>query len=72
MLLNSNIHPKILRNAHAISKRSRLISTQVQSAEVLEARTLLSATALTAQQASVVSKLSGNAEPDRLDGARQR
>jgi hypothetical protein len=39
-------------------RRARLISTPVQSAEVLEARTLLSATVLTAQQASVVSKLS--------------
>jgi hypothetical protein len=40
-------------------KRARFISTSVQSAEVLETRTLLSATALTAQQASVVSKLAG-------------
>jgi hypothetical protein len=39
-------------------KRARFISTSVQSAEVLEPRTLLSATVLTAQQASVVSKLS--------------
>ncbi|HEV8067255.1 MAG TPA: hypothetical protein VGP76_05945 [Planctomycetaceae bacterium] len=39
-------------------RRARLISTPVQSAEVLEARTLLSATVLSAQQASVVSKLS--------------
>ena len=38
-------------------KRAQFISTSVQAAEVLESRTLLSATAMAAQQASVISKL---------------
>ncbi|HEV3299200.1 MAG TPA: hypothetical protein VG055_06155 [Planctomycetaceae bacterium] len=40
-------------------KRASLVSNSFQAAEILEMRTLLSATALTAQQASVISKLSG-------------
>jgi hypothetical protein len=45
-------------------KRAQLTSLSVQSAEVLEARTLLSATAMSAQQASVVSKLAAKPNLD--------
>jgi hypothetical protein len=45
-------------------KRALLLSTLVQSAEVLETRALLSATAMTVQQTSIVSKLAAKPNLD--------